>query len=284
MPTHSLLEEARRLRLKKSYSQNFLVDESVLSRIVNFLGLQPEEIVLEIGPGAGFLTRKLLEHSIHLTAVELDPHMVKYLTKKFSDTPCFDLVHQDILQFDFDRLGSGPYTVVGNLPYNITSPILFKLTGELNVADYPLRRRIRQACLMVQREVGERICARPGSKAYNPLSIAVQFWFEASLAFTIPPQAYYPAPKVHSAIVRLTPRTEPAYPVADLDRFNQLIRAAFGQRRKTLRNALLAAPWLSPGQLDAALTAVGLSPDLRAEQVSIEQFGALANALPQHAG
>lgn len=277
------LEEARRLRLKKRLSQNFLIQERYLDEIVRVVNPQPEDTLLEIGAGAGFLTRKLLGKVSRLVAVEIDPRLVTYLKDEFRsyltqpEPSALDLIQADILKFDPVALSSPTFKVVGNLPYHITSPILFLLTGELNQPVYPLRQRIRQATLMVQKEVGERITALPGCKAYNPLSIAVQFWFDARLDFVVPANAYYPAPKVDSCVITLTPRLEPRYLVQDLDMFSRIIHAAFHQRRKKIRNTAAPALSVSIERWTHLLEAAGIDPDLRAEAVSIERFGALAN-------
>lgn len=276
--------EAKKLRLKRSYSQNFLIDGPTLERIVGTMELEPTDQVVEIGPGAGFLTELLAPKVEHLTAVELDPDMIRYLKRKFAETPNFTLVHQDILKFDFEALPAPTFKVIGNLPYNITSPILFRLAGELAVSDYPLRTRIKQASLMVQKEVGERITASPGCKAYNPLSIAVQFWFEATMDFVIPSKCFLPAPKVDSAIVKLVPRSEPLMKVHDLALMHRLIKAAFSQRRKTLKNALMGASFAPVERLQQAFEQAGIDPGLRPEAISIESFGTLANVFAENPG
>lgn len=283
-PENRLKAEVRRLRLKESYSQNFLVDEDVLRRIVGVVAPQRGEHVVEIGAGAGFLTEKLLPQVGKLTAVELDPEMCQYLEKKFYAQPKFNLVAMDILKFDFTALGDSPVKVVGNLPYNITSPILFKLCGELEEADYPTRSHWSQATLMVQKEVGERITAAPGKKAYNPLSIAIQYRYHATLEMVIPAGCFAPPPKVSSAIVTLVPREAPVCEIRDLKRFSKLVNAAFAQRRKTLRNTLTATGFVSRERLEAIFAQEGVDPGLRAEEIPIEQFGALANAFAEDPG
>lgn len=283
-----LIEEARRLRLKKSFSQNFLVDEGVLDKIVSTFDVQPGDHVLEIGPGAGFLTKRLLDAGAQVTAVELDRDMCWTLTGKWHDHPRFTLVQQDILKFSMleyleSRPEGAPVKVLGNLPYNITSPILFYLLGELAAEAPPIRWRIPTIGVMVQKEVGQRITARPGSKAYNPLSIAVQYWYDARMVLDIPSRSFYPAPKVDSAMVKITPRTEPLCPIQDIGRFDKLIRAAFSQRRKTLKNSLVGMGYCTAEALAQAVVELSaefeLDPLARAEALSIEQLGALSNAL-----
>ncbi len=282
--SNRLLEEARHLRLKKRFAQHFLIDEAVLERIADTVAPQPGATVLEIGPGSGFLTEKLLAKGGTVVAVELERHIAGYLRKKFETAPNLAIIEADILKFDFTTVTAPTFRVVGNLPYNISTPILFMLAGELDQPDHPLRRRIEKAALMVQREVGERICASPGSKAFNALSVSVQYWFETQLDFTVPSKAFYPPPKVESAVVTLVPRKEPLVPVKDLCVFARLVKTAFSQRRKTLKNALSA--FAEPPVLDKILLSVeaqhGPVRGLRAEALAIEAMGALADAYVEH--
>lgn len=279
-----LLEEARHLRLKKRFSQHFLINDAVLTRIADALDLGPDQTVLEIGPGAGFLTEKLLDRAGEVVAVEVERRMCAYLRGKFGSRPNFHLIEQDILKYDFESLTPSRYTVVGNLPYAITSKIMFTLAGELDQADYPLRRRLRQVTVMVQKEVGERITAKPGQRAYNPLSIALQYWFEPRYDFTVPARDFCPPPQVESAVITLIPRAEPAVSVDDLPVFARLVRCAFGQKRKTVRNALINGSFASPAVLDRMFEQTGVDSGLRAEALSMQAFGDLANAFGKDSG
>jgi 16S rRNA (adenine1518-N6/adenine1519-N6)-dimethyltransferase len=289
-PDNRLFQEARQLRLKKRFSQNFLVNESVLRAIAERLHLSADEPVLEIGAGSGFLTEALLKTGATVTAVELDRAMCYYLRKKFANKPNFHLIEDDILRVNLEMLdaalknSAAQIKIVGNLPYQITSKILFHLAGELHQADYPLRDRIRQLTVMVQKEVAERITASPGQRAYNPLSIALQLRFEAQLDVLVPARDFYPAPKVDSAVVTLTPRTEPLVEIHDLTLFSKLIRIAFAQKRKTVRNALLNGSFASATVLDRIFEATGVDSGLRAEALSIVTFGELSNAFGANAG
>lgn len=286
-----LLAEARRLRLKKRFSQHFLVNESVLDRIAALMqpaepGEAAGETILEIGPGAGFLTEKLLSAGFGtVVAVELERYMAEYLRRKFPKDvhPHFQLMEEDILRFDFNAIEAPTFKIVGNLPYQITSKILFLLAGELEQRDYPLRGRIRQLTVMVQKEVAERITAHPGQRAYNPLSIALQMWFETRMDLPVHAQDFCPPPKVESAVVTLTPRTEPPVAVNDMTRFAKLVRAAFAQKRKTIRNALLGASFADAQTLERVFGSVGVNLDLRAEAISIVTFGELSNAFDSDA-
>jgi len=279
--SNPLFEEARRLRLKKRFSQNFLTNAAVLDRIADLMNLNSSDLLLEIGPGAGFLTERLLARNPQrLIAVELDQRMHEYVQAKFpvAQYPGLQLIQRDILRFNFDEIPAPRFKVVGNLPYAITSKIMFLLAGELEQVHYPLRERISQLTVMVQKEVAERITATPGQRAYNPLSIALQFWFEAHLDFIVPAQAFYPAPKVESAVVTLTPREKPAAEVEDMALFARLVRTAFSQKRKTIRNALLGGSFATAEELDRMFEVTGINSGLRAEAISIHAFGELANA------
>lgn len=285
-PTNNrLLEEARNLRLKKRFSQHFLIREKVLDDICGLMELSPEDTLLEIGPGGGFLTEKLLATGCQLTAVELDRRMCLHLRHKFKPEqyPNLNLVEHDILRYDFDTVQAPKFKIVGNLPYQITSKIMFLLAGELYQADYPLRQRISQLTVMVQKEVAERICASPGQRAYNPLSIALQFWFEPRFDFVVPASDFYPPPKVESAVVTLVPRPEPLAQVNNLEQFSKLVRAAFSAKRKTVRNALLSSSYASGAVIDKIFTETGVDSGLRAEAISIMTFGELANAFGANA-
>lgn len=274
------VQEARRLRLKKHFSQHFLVNGQVLQRIASLMQLDAADTILEIGPGAGFLTEQLLiSPAQQVIAVELERDMLAHLTRKLGSHPRFQLHADDILRFDFNTLEAPRFKVVGNLPYAITSKIMFRLCGELGAAQHPLRSRIQQLTVMVQKEVGERITATPGSKAYNAMSVALQFWFETRYDFTVPAHDFLPPPKVESAVVSLFPRPQPAVQVHDLARFDQLVRTGFAQKRKTIRNALLNGGFASGAVLDRIFEQAGVDSGLRAEALSIQAFGDLSNAL-----
>src|SRR6478609_1831126 len=233
VPNSPLMQEARQLRLKRRFSQNFLINATVLKNIATVLDLKPGDPLLEIGAGSGFLTDALLQTGAKVTAIELDSGMCWYLKKKFQkqlgivppDAPAVNHAPElRLLEGDFLKLEPSimdvaakegnevstsalpnQFKVVGNLPYGITSKILFKLIGELEDIDHAWRSRISQLTFMVQKEVAERITAKPGEKAYNNLSIAMQMRCHARLEFIVPSRDFYPAPKVDSAIISLTP-------------------------------------------------------------------------------
>jgi 16S rRNA (adenine1518-N6/adenine1519-N6)-dimethyltransferase len=278
MSGNAYLEIARNLRAKKRFSQNFLVEEQYLDAIVRTLDIKPDDTVLEIGPGSGFLTEKLIARAGQVVAVELERGMLDLLHRKYHKQANLILVESDILKFSFETVPAPTFKVVGNLPYNLTSPILFLLAGELHDADYPLRKRIERITVMVQKEVGERIAARPGTKAYNSLSISLQYRYQAEVAFTLPSTAFHPQPKVDSAVVTLIPREAPLLEVADYTLLSRLVRTAFAQRRKTIRNALRQNDFAAPDVLDRIFEETGINSGLRAEAIAIEDYGRLANA------
>jgi 16S rRNA (adenine1518-N6/adenine1519-N6)-dimethyltransferase len=284
-PSNPLIAEARKLRLNRELSQVFLVDDGFLQRITDAVNPQPEDTLVEIGPGGGFLTQHLLSRTGKLIAVDVDERMITHLQKKFAAAENLTLVRQDILRFPFETLEPPTFKVSGNLPYHITSPILFRLCGELDEPDYSLRKRISQITVMMEKDVADRIAAQPGRKAYNPLSIALQLWYDIRQEFLVPATAFYPIPKVDSVVVTLTPREQPLTEIHDYKLFGTLIKQAFSQRRKTLWNTLRhGGTVVSEAALKEALQATGIDPNLRAEALSIEAFGALANACSQHTG
>ncbi len=277
-----LRAEAKRLRLKKRFAQNFLVDPTVLDAIAAVVAATAGETVLEIGAGSGFLTERLIQTAGQVVAVELERRMAAYLREKFAGVPNLRLVEQDILKYQAGDIAAETFKVVGNLPYNLTSPILFHLIGELHASEHPLRGRIRQATIMVQKEVGERLAATPGSKRFNALSIAAQYWCDVTLNFEVPRAAFYPSPKVDSAVITLVPRTVPRVVVTDPGLFSRLVREAFRQRRKILKNAL--SGMIEADVLDRMFSQVAAAQgesdiqSRRPEALSIETCGALANA------
>jgi 16S rRNA (adenine1518-N6/adenine1519-N6)-dimethyltransferase len=253
-------------RPRKRFGQNFLHDPQVIQRIVDNIRPRVGQTMVEIGPGEGALTRELLPILGQLDVVELDRDLIPLLETKYSALGELRIHQADALKFDFCQLSPGPaqLRVVGNLPYNISTPLLFHLLE--------MSHCIQDMHFMLQKEVVERITAKPGSGQYGRLSVMLQFHCEPEMLFTVGPGAFRPAPKVDSAVVRLIPHRQP--PVAvDPEMLSQLVMRAFGQRRKTLRNNL-------KGLLDAsAIEALGIDPGVRPERLSLEEFARLANAL-----
>ncbi|MFW5909211.1 MAG: 16S rRNA (adenine(1518)-N(6)/adenine(1519)-N(6))-dimethyltransferase RsmA [Thiohalospira sp.] len=253
-------------RPRKRFGQNFLHDPNIIQRIVDAVAPRPDEALVEIGPGEGALTEPLLAAAGRLTAVELDRDLAAALRVRFGEA--LTVVEADATRVDLDALvperGETPLRLVGNLPYNVSTPLLFHLLGQ--------RHAVRDMHFMLQREVVERMGARPGSRQYGRLSVMVQYHCAVTPLFRVPAGAFRPAPKVESMVVRLVPHTEPPVAVADEARLAAVVTRAFGARRKTLANAL-------KGELDAeAIRAAGIDPGARAETLDLAAFARLANA------
>ena len=257
---------------KKHLGQNFLHEKGVIEKIVQAIDPRPGDVIVEIGPGQGALTFPLLKKHGELTAIEFDRDLHAPLQAAAHEHGTLHLIEGDVLGVDFTALaaqrgdGRGQLRLVGNLPYNLSSPILF------HALDHAAA--IRDMHFMLQKEVVERMAAGPGSKVYGRLSVMLQAYCAVTPLFVVPPGAFRPAPKVDSAVVRLVPKPAERIEVRDRAMFANVVRAAFGQRRKTLRNAL-------NGVADAAaIEAAGLRADARAEQVEVAGFVRLANLLP----
>jgi 16S rRNA (adenine1518-N6/adenine1519-N6)-dimethyltransferase len=250
-------------KAKKALGQHFLVDTHYIARIVAAIRPEADDRMVEIGPGPGALTRPLLETLTHLDVVEIDRDMVMRLQAEF---PAERLaVHAvDALSFDFAGLGQG-LRVVGNLPYNISSPLLFHLAESASA--------IIDMTFMLQKEVVDRMAAAPDTPDYGRLSVMLQARFKVSKLFTVPPGAFQPPPKVDSAIVRLQPLPLAEVPFRDARVFAEVVARAFGQRRKTLRNTLKG--WVD----EAVFAELGIDPQRRGETLSVAEFAALSNRL-----
>ncbi|MDO9225840.1 MAG: 16S rRNA (adenine(1518)-N(6)/adenine(1519)-N(6))-dimethyltransferase RsmA [Pseudomonadota bacterium] len=250
-------------RAKKSLGQHFLVDNHYIARIVATIRPEAGDIMVEIGPGPGALTCPLLETLAHLHVVEFDRDMVARLREEFPGERLS--IHQaDALDFDFTQFGDD-LRVVGNLPYNISSPLLFHLADSAE--------KIRDMCFMLQKEVVDRMAAAPDTADYGRLSVMLQSRFRVEKKFVVPPGAFKPPPKIDSAIVRLIPLPPEAVPYTNARVFADVVARAFGQRRKTLRNTL-------KGLVDPALfEELGIDPIRRGETLSVAEFARLANRL-----
>ena len=262
------------LRASKRLGQNFLVDAGVVRAIVDAADLSPADTVLEIGPGIGTLTQGLAESGARIVAVELDKKLPAVLAETLKGYDNVTVVPGDILKLDILRilnLGAGErFKVVANLPYYITTPILMALLEQ--------RLPIERMVTMVQKEVAVRMTARPGSKDYGALSVAVQYHTDARIVMDVPPRAFMPAPEVTSAVIACRVRETPAVRPSDEKLFFRLVRAAFGQRRKTLLNALTGAG-LTKELCRAGLAAAGIAESLRGEQLSLADFARLSDAV-----
>lgn len=250
---------------RKRFGQNFLTDQAVLHDIIRAIDPKPDDTMVEIGPGLGAMTRLLLASLKQLHVVELDRDLVARLQKNFD--PARLIVHAgDALQFDFAALPAAPackLRVVGNLPYNISSPLLFHLAQ--------MAPQVQDQHFMLQKEVVERMVAAPGGKAYGRLSVMLQWRYQMELLFIVPPTAFDPPPRVESAIVRMMPIVQPL--ACDQAKLEQVVLKAFSQRRKVLRNCV-AGMFTENELIDA-----GVNPQARPEAVPLEQFVALANRL-----
>lgn len=261
---------------QKKFGQNFLIDAHVLDKIIQAAEITREDFVLEIGPGIGTLTQYLAEAAGQVTAVEIDGHLIPILEDTLSAYDNVTVINQDVLKLDINQLameknGGKPIKVVANLPYYITTPIIMGLFE----SGVPLK----SLTVMVQKEVAERMQARPGGKDYGALSLAVQYYAEPYLAANVPPNCFMPRPNVGSAVIRLTRYETPPVAVKDEHLMFGIIRAAFNQRRKTLVNALANSSELSmtKEQVLAALEALGYSKTIRGEALSLKEFAELAN-------
>ncbi|MGB5260430.1 MAG: 16S rRNA (adenine(1518)-N(6)/adenine(1519)-N(6))-dimethyltransferase RsmA [Gammaproteobacteria bacterium] len=251
-------------RPRKRFGQNFLHDPAIIGRIVQAINPRPGERLVEIGPGQGAITLPLLQAAGHLHVIELDRDLIGPLAEKCRDSGELTIHNADALTFDYNTLSdSGPLRVVGNLPYNISTPLLFHLLDQ--------HRCIHDMHFMLQKEVVERMAAQPGTAARGRLGVMLQYRCRVTPLFSIGPGAFYPPPKVESAFVRLDPYETPPVSVDDETVFSDVVRQAFAQRRKMLRNTLRAL-------LDVDdISAVGIDPGVRAENLSLAEFAALAN-------
>lgn len=270
--------QRHRFTFQKKYGQNFLIDMNVLDRVMNAAGIAEEDFVLEIGPGIGTMTQCLAERAGKVVAVEIDRDLIPILHETLEPYPNVSIVNEDILKVDLEQLwqemGEGrPMKVVANLPYYITTPIVMGLLEG--------RAPLVSITVMVQREVADRMQATPGTKDYGALSLAVQYHAKPEIVANVPPNCFIPRPGVGSAVIRLTRYGEPPVPVEDERKMFALIRASFNQRRKTLANSLGNAAGLGVSRERAleALEEMGLSPTVRGEALTLEQFAALSNLL-----
>ena len=251
---------------RKRFGQNFLVAPDIVASIVSAIAPAPGDRLVEIGPGLGALTAPLLEHLAQLHVVEIDRDLIARLRQRFA--PERLIIHEgDALQFDFASLADGPngLRVVGNLPYNISTPLLFHLAGYAN--------QVRDMHFMLQKEVVDRMVSAPGSPAYGRLSVMLQYRYAMEKLFLVPPEAFEPAPKVASAIVRMTPLPMADLAACDATIFARVVSAAFGQRRKMLRNTLRELIG------ENELAALSIQPTVRAEELGVADYVRISNAL-----
>lgn len=265
---------------QKKFGQNFLIDPHVLDKIIAAAEITKDDFVLEIGPGIGTLTQYLAEAAREVVAVEIDSSLIPILEDTLSSYDNVSVINEDVLKVDLKKLaeernGGKPIKVVANLPYYITTPIIMGLFE----SHVPLK----SLTVMVQKEVALRMQAGPGTKDYGALSLAVQYYADPYLAANVPPNCFMPRPNVGSAVIRLTRFEETPVKVKDEALLFRLIRASFNQRRKTLQNGLVNSSELhfSKEQVAAAIETLGVSPSVRGEALTLEQFAALCNALSE---
>ena len=248
----------------KRFGQNFLQDQSIISQLIASAQTQPQQHWVEIGPGLGALTAPLLRTGVRLDVIELDRDLVSLLHTVFHDHPQLTIHSADALHFDFTALATDAekLRVIGNLPYNISTPLLFHLLSNAHC--------IQDMHFMLQKEVVNRMCAAPGSKQYGRLSVMVQYYCATEWLFDVPPESFDPIPKVMSAIIRLTPHLTPPVVINNIENLNRVVTEAFSQRRKTLRNCLKKL-------LDEdALIQLNIDPNARAETLSLADFAKLS--------
>jgi 16S rRNA (adenine1518-N6/adenine1519-N6)-dimethyltransferase len=273
----SLLQEIKQQGVvpKQALGQHFLIDKGIAQKIVRLADLGADDLVIEIGPGMGVLTFLMLPLVKKVIAVELDQGMADYLREKGEGQPSLTVIRQDVLGFDFARVAREAgrrIKVVANLPYNISTPVVFRLLE--------CREALTHLTLMLQREVAQRIIASPGGKDYGLLSIFTQLSTAPKIMMRVPPEAFYPSPQVESAVVGFEILERPRVAIEDEGFFKKVVKASFAQRRKTLLNALRGAPLpLSKEKIEEALAAVGIDPRRRAETLDLAEFQRLAEAL-----
>lgn len=257
------------VRANKRLGQHFLTDAGMIARIVDAIDPEPGQNLLEIGPGLGAITLPVLARAKQLTAIELDRRVIPILQAQAPPLGTLNIIEQDVLDVDYATvLGAVPWRVFGNLPYNISTPILFTLVAQEN---------IKEMLFMLQKEMVERMTARPGEKHYGRLSVMLAYHHEVYPLFDVPPDSFSPPPKVMSAMVGMTRLAKPRWPVSDASLFAQVVKQAFAMRRKTLRNTL--KPLISGD----TLADLGIDASQRAEVLGGEDFAKIANYLADHA-
>lgn len=267
-----------RFNFQKKFGQNFLIDTHVLEKIMDAAEITKEDCVVEIGPGIGTMTQYLAEAAGKVTAVEIDRALIPILNETLAEYDNVTVINEDVLKVDIRKLaeeqnGGKPIKVVANLPYYITTPIIMGLFESHVPVD--------SITVMVQKEVAQRMQALPGTKDYGALSLAVQYYAEPYIVANVPPNCFMPRPNVGSAVIRLTRYSQPKVSVKDEALMFRIIRASFNQRRKTLQNGLNNSPEItaSKEQIAEAIASLGVSPSVRGEALTLEQFALLADAL-----
>jgi 16S rRNA (adenine1518-N6/adenine1519-N6)-dimethyltransferase len=259
-------------RPRKALGQNFLTDLNIIHKILKVADLQTGDNLLEVGPGRGALTDLLAKHAARLIAVEFDRDLAAILRERFAHAGQVLIHEQDILKVDFEQLlGHGHYKVVANLPYNISTPVLFRFLEE--------RHRLSKLVVMLQKEVGERLAAPPDCSEYGVLTILFRQWFEVKREFLVSPGCFFPPPKIDSVVISLIPLTASRVEVGDQQLFERLVKAAFAMRRKTLWNCLRNSGLLEVEQLEKLLESCAIDGRRRGETLTLDEFARLSRAL-----
>jgi 16S rRNA (adenine1518-N6/adenine1519-N6)-dimethyltransferase len=259
---------------RKRWGQHFLVDPNILKKVIRTAQVEKEDVVLEVGPGLGEMTLALARQVKKVIAIEIDSKLVAILEKKMKDYPNVEVIKSDILKVDFNRFlkkEGHPIKVVANLPYQISTPLLFRFIESKEV--------FSTFTLMLQREVAERLVASPGNKEYGPLSIFVQLFSNLSIRFLVKPSAFFPPPKVDSAVVYMEWKEKTMIEMHDEEWFKRVVKACFGYRRKTLLNALKHSELSLTEAVELKMEEVGIDPRRRPETLTIQEFVSLAEAL-----
>jgi 16S rRNA (adenine1518-N6/adenine1519-N6)-dimethyltransferase len=259
---------------RKRLGQHFLIDRNILNKVIRTAKIEKEDVVLEVGPGLGEMTLALARHAKRVIAIEIDPKLVAILKKKMEDLPNVEVVRSDILRLSFNQFlekEGQPIKVVANLPYQISTPLLFRFIESKEV--------FATFTLTLQKEVAERMVAPPGGKDYGPLSIFTQLFLDISVRFFIKPSAFFPPPKIESAVVHMAWKEKPIIETEDDAWFKRVVRACFGYRRKMLINALKHSEINLPESVELRMERIGIDPRRRPETLTIREFVSLSEAL-----
>jgi len=261
---------------KKRLGQHFLVDSNILNKVIRTAQVERGDLVLEVGPGLGEMTLALAQHAKKVIAVEIDSKLVDILKQKVRNVSNVEVVQRDILKMDFSpflRKEGHPIKVVANLPYQISTPLIFRFIE--------FKEAFSTFTLMLQKEVAERMVAPPGGKEYGPLSIFVQIFLDVSIRFFIKPSAFFPPPKVESAVVHMSFKEKPVVKLGDEEWFKKIVKGCFGYRRKTLMNALKHSRLPFPQSIESRMKKIGIDPQKRPETLTIQDLVHLAEALKE---
>ena len=259
---------------KKGWGQHFLIDRNILNKVIQIAQINEKDVVLEVGPGLGEMTIGLAKKAKRVITVEIDSKLVEILKKKVMDYPNVEVIKGDILKVDFNKLlnqEKAPVKVVANLPYQISTPLLFRFIES--------KKLFFTLTLMLQKEVAKRMVAPPGGKEYGPLSIFVQLVSNLSIRFFVKPTAFFPPPKVESTVIHITWKEKPMVEVKDEEWFKKIVKGCFSYRRKTLINALKHSDLPLPNDIEPKVKKIGIDPQRRPETLSIEEFVNLAEIL-----